>query len=53
MAVGSGACLKMWLTVDMEVAELGPRRLCRRGIRASKGGGNEPLVCQVPGEVWR
>ena len=40
-----GVCVKMWLACDMEVAELGSRRLCRMGSGAAKGGGNEPLVC--------
>jgi len=35
MAVGSRACVKMWLACDVEVAELGSRRPCRRGSRAA------------------
>lgn len=31
MAVGSGAFVNMLLVCDMEVAEVGSKRLCRKG----------------------
>ena len=53
MAVGSGAYVEMGMACDVEAAELRSRRLCIQGSRAAKEGGDEPLVCQVPGEVCR
>ncbi|NWU29384.1 RPKL1 protein, partial [Dyaphorophyia castanea] len=41
--VGSGASVNMWLVCDMEVAELGLKRL-QNGERAVKGEGNGALV---------
>lgn len=41
VGVGSGASVNMWLVCDMEVAELGSRRLCRmgRGLLKEEGMG--------------
>lgn len=39
------AYVKIWLTCDVEVAEMRSRRLCRIGSKAAKEAVNEPLVC--------
>lgn len=41
MAVGSGVFVSMWLVCDVEMAEVGSKRLCRMGLLKEGGNGTK------------